>query len=602
MLASEKTTYDYNHQMQKPHYKAGVSWARRHFARLAMLELQGVSWDGTDASPFFARAPGIVPVHEGKIKEITGLAVADQADCNELCGMFFADANNYQTGITFGMAGNWLPALDVFPQAMVILPIGLMIRGWLVSNEWGVVRGITFEVIDNGAPTTEWTIDVIAQERSARPFYYPEPAEIPHVVVPPYTPPYYPPLPPTVAPGGVGRVHIATKNAGVYVTDDITSVSPTWTAVNSGLTGAELNCVWISRDPYTPRTRMYLATGTGANYSIQRNDDLVTPGSWVTKLTSAQAKATWNPAGSDWYFTKMKPQITVAGRLVVYGVTAGTFAPSWILRSDDHGETWIGYQTYNPCGGSYKRVVGAFKLVPSPHKWEHVWVFGTHHVSVWKGSAAYRTWEGDMNHPSSVVRILQAGYPYGTGGNGHIPYADNSDENRVYLYNWPQGWNYQFYRVDAGLWTAGTVLSNTCDGGRYKALTNITPAFLGADVVRAGSLLGSYTEDKDRIWFVEHYTGICGLSNNAGTSWTQKTSLPVRPGCTSGFPTNSQYFFAGNESGGTIFDHDPPLLYVSDDEGDTWQNKTGDLYTKILTFMGWGAGANTGIVTIAPEY
>lgn len=591
MTWAQRSTYDYNHIMAKAHYKAGVSWPRQHFNRQAMLELQAVSWNGSDPTALFSRAPGTVPTCQGQVKEVTGLAVDDQDECNTLAGMFYSALNNFQTGVGFSMAGNWFPALDVFPQAIVGLPVGLTIRGWEADSTSGVVRSIEFHISENGAPQTKWTLDVLVNEKDGLTFEYPDPADLP-IVDPPSPPPDLPPpLPPPPEPGGAGRVHIATSNAGVWVTEDITEAYPTWTSVNTGLSGSGLNVIWMARDPVSPQYRMYLVTGNG----VYLNTNIQTPASWTSQLTPAQAEALCEP-GSTMVFTHLKPQISAPGRIWTRVQATYTYPNSYLIHSDDYGVTWpYSDKAFHWCGGSWPDLVGCTQLIPSPHNPYHVWIFGTGQTSVWKQTALWRTRQGNMQKATSLARVQNTGYPYYSGGGGHIPWADNDDEKRGYLYAWYSGSANHTYRVDDGYWAGGTGPDETCDPLYYTALTDITPTFAAPGF--KPSLFGSYTEDKDRIWFIDDY-GVCGLSNNAGNTWMQKASVGFGCHCASGFPTNSSLFFAGIYDGGSI--HDSTLIKVSDDGGDSWSDRSGDLYDGICALLGGYPKVN--IVTIAPEF
>ena len=95
-------------------------------------------------------------------------------------------------------------------------------------------------------------------------------------------------------------------------------------------------------------------------------------------------------------------------------------------------------------------------------------------------------------------------------------------------------------------------------------------------------------------------------------TWTEKSSVPFKTSCFSGFPYSSNKIYAGRDPvrDPTPEDQDPPdtaLIYVSWDRGDTWHDVTGDLWdqTKALGFRKDDEGNNLGargLVTIAPRY
>jgi hypothetical protein len=332
--------------------------------------------------------------------------------------------------------------------------------------------------------------------------------------------------------------------------------------------------------------------------AVYRNNDLDISGAWSAVYTEVQANARW-PSGYTWHFNLLKPQIAVPGRVWLYAVTNQPAVPSksYLIATNDFGTSWpLGYQVYQYCAAYFPEEYGATNLIPSAHNWQHVWLAGLASISVFGERSILRPIEGNSLHPSTLQRIgpQTVGYNSGTM---HIPYADNADESRIYLINWGTTGGI-LYRADNGLWVPGTTKATTCNPANYRPVVTITPGFgYPGDNPK---LFNSYTEDKDRIWFIAA-TKVCGVSDNAGATWTQKTSLPYGMKCASGFPSNSNYFFAGR----TQTDWSVPsnqLIYMSDDAGATWQDKTGDLFTAIKAYMSGSGTFETGITTIAPEY
>lgn len=608
MKWDERTAYGKNHDMNENHFKAGVSWYRQHYARIAMLELQAVAWDGSTPTALFGRSPGIVPLYEGKVKEVNGLAVTDQDECNTLCGMFYAAENNTLTGLTFNMVGNWKPALDVFPQAMAKLPTGFKVRGQDVGGEWVVVRTVEFDISSNGAPHTAWTVDHVVQEKYGRAFYYPQPEEV--VPTPPTNPPVPPPPPPVPDPTPPGRVHIALFNSGVWMTDDVNDDNPHWEPVNTGLPDIDyqgLNTDWFARDPLNPRTTAYLMTRD----SFYKNTNVNGGGAWVEKFTVAQAFSQYQH-GTGYEFRKMKPQVSAPGRVWLITKSIGflTINPANIWISDDYGESfmWVG-PINSPCAPWYGESIGftawhtdsqkhnAGNVVPSAHNPEFVFFFANDgSASAYSASMWMRYVNGDFLHEFSLTRHSEEQW-LGPPCSGHVPYKNNPDDAMLYITNW-NGLQ-TLHRIEQGSgWAPYTNRYTTCDVENYTEMIDVTPPF-GA-LSWNPAVFGSYTYDSYRIWFATDRGVAVGVSNDGGDTWTRKTDAPFPVGVCSGFPTARRWFFVGRHAAEQAVPGEP-LFAASNDEGATWRDKTGDLWDQLTLF--WGGGPpDEGLTTIAPEY
>lgn len=592
-----------NHDMFKAYYKGdGVIWPRMHRRPYSMIELAGVVWDGTEPEPLFSRSPGIVPVHEGTVKEISGLAVEDQDDLNTLCGMVYAEMVNLHEGIRIPKSGNWMPALDIFPQAMVKLPYDFEVRGVNIGDNWVVVRTVTFTVQDYGAPVMNWTVDRLNDEFYGRAFYYPTPEEtfIPPSVPPPTSPPPAPPPPATTT----RKVIIATFQHGIWLTSDFDSSSPTWGSLNNGLSGNDLNPQWFARDPVNYKTQAYLATKD----SLLRNDAIDSNGTWVTKCSQAQLTSIASGiqgSSADWACVrKMKPQICMPGAVfmilswhmsdgsadcnmaVIYTTDRmQTFAPTPKIVTKCGSPLFMDY--VRVCGPQDDSGYGWGQLVASPHTpWKLHLAFSMRAPSSLHTAAYYMFPDVRDWFPSWLGRW----YYHGAVTDGwtpscHVPYKDNYNENLIYV----PGGGTETYRYPNQVATA------LADCNALGSRTNIDPAF--GNIPSVPSLFGSYTWDKNRIWFAGK-AKVIGVSNDGGSTWTQKTDCITWPGCASGFPYNNQLFIVGLAQ---YHATDDVKIAASYDGGETWQDKTGDLVTKVRTEFA-DPNAQPALVTIAPEW
>ena len=127
--------------------------------------------------------------------------------------------------------------------------------------------------------------------------------------------------------------------------------------------------------------------------------------------------------------------------------------------------------------------------------------------------------------------------------------------------------------------------------------------------------IGTYTPNPDRVYvFNGGNPSRFAISEDAAVTWTEKSSVPFQTSCFSGFPYSAAKVYAGRHA---LTDPTAPppehhaddssLIYVTWDDGDTWHDVTGDLWTKTqalgLRVDGEGSPLGTkGIVTIAPRY
>jgi hypothetical protein len=100
----------------------GVTLERRTRARVGLLDISGVSWDGTVATPIFARAPGAVMRRYGAIASRDRLLFADQTAANVLSGLLLAAENNPNPLVTLPLAAN-NRLIDIAPAQYVTLSL-----------------------------------------------------------------------------------------------------------------------------------------------------------------------------------------------------------------------------------------------------------------------------------------------------------------------------------------------------------------------------------------------------------------------------------------------------------------------------------------------
>jgi hypothetical protein len=177
----------------------------------------------------------------------------------------------------------------------------------------------------------------------------------------------------------------------------------------------------------------------------------------------------------------------------------------------------------------------------------------------------------------------------------HIPYDQTYWQGRpTILYFIP------------GVW-AGTVVATTAiyPLKNNTAITNLPWGGTPASCHRHQGSLATFTGNAQYVYcFSFDKPSRLAVSNNGTQTWTEKSSVPVKTSCFSGFPRDEKKLYAGRHPTlDPTGEGDESLIYVSWDRGETWHDITGDLYekTQALGIRDGGLGAS-GLVTIAPRY
>jgi hypothetical protein len=124
----------------------GIQFERRTVPDVSLLELSGVNYDGTTATPMMSRAPGNVYRRYGRIEALDRLLFADQTSCNEMAGLILANMNNPYPSILIPLAANQR-LFDITPNQYATLTIaaGDTPRGIVWTNQKIIPRRVTFE-------------------------------------------------------------------------------------------------------------------------------------------------------------------------------------------------------------------------------------------------------------------------------------------------------------------------------------------------------------------------------------------------------------------------------------------------------------------------
>jgi hypothetical protein len=228
-----------------------VDWAgelqieRQVVEQAALIDLSGVAWNGTAATPFFALAPGHVFKHYGAVEVVDRLMLTDQASTNTLAGLVSAWRNNPYPKIDVSLAANHR-LFDLTPYQRLTLAIAAADtpRG-LTESLTLIPRSIGYKHDARaGVLLTEATFEAeVVADLAVTGDTPPDPPDPPIVPVePPIEPP--PIDPPLVA--TAYEVWFATSNAIYWSGDYFNGGQPTWNKV-AGLP-ADLTLIYDFRN------------------------------------------------------------------------------------------------------------------------------------------------------------------------------------------------------------------------------------------------------------------------------------------------------------------------------------------------------------------
>ncbi len=186
---------------------------------VGMVDLSGMTYDGTSSTPLLARAPGRVFKRLGSISTRDRVLLTDQAQANAIAGLILGQANNPFPRLSFDLAMN-NRMIDIAPAQYCAVDIAAedTLRGFVCANKRLIPRVVAIEHnADSGALLTSIDFEgeneqlpAVTIERGT-PFMpnEPEQPDLPDFPLfpPPYLPPpggwppYIPPPPPPTEAG-----------------------------------------------------------------------------------------------------------------------------------------------------------------------------------------------------------------------------------------------------------------------------------------------------------------------------------------------------------------------------------------------------------------
>ena len=128
----------------------------------ALVDMSGVAYTGgSSATPLFSLSPGHVFRRYGAVQRRERLALANQTDANELCGLLAGKANNEYPNVDIRLAANHR-ALDICPHQYITLTVAETDteRGISFTDKKFVPRRVSLRHNpDTGTLTTDITVE-----------------------------------------------------------------------------------------------------------------------------------------------------------------------------------------------------------------------------------------------------------------------------------------------------------------------------------------------------------------------------------------------------------------------------------------------------------
>jgi hypothetical protein len=538
-----------------------------HFKQVSQIDFEGLD---SESESWFSLAPA-TPWGSGQGERVDGIRVDDQLEANEVAGLYEGYRNNQWSEIVLPFRGNYR-CFGLYP----IEPIALNLtasqnpRGLVWTNVRCWPKRVTMEYLGNGKLVTTLVAEQDAYGYPGITNTYPNtPVVVPPPGPPPPTTP--PPEPPPATPppysGGtwLTNVYLLT-DLGVYFTSTFSGPGdpmPTWTTVNTGLPGG-CTYKWLEPDPWNPGGRQYLLiTNAGTDEVYTR-----TSGAWskicdTTSLIAVKIAHGWSsPAYSPTIFA-MQADINQQGYLGVWlQYWAGFHGVVAYLFTNDYGATW---DIQNGANASYQ-----FNWAPAA---------GSGQVGDLRGASAYGAGQvlylAEARAPNLYTRLYRSidkGDSWSLVVNNAFPTdyaAFNTDvyQDTSYYLGFSNVGASRFFRrsEDMGAtWSADLLNASMAVGGtvshyRFHALFN--PTGTKAAILRV-------VTDDGAVW----------KSTNAGVSWARTApaaglgSLATEVGLSLCHDADGKLYGLrlGGTSGATR-----RAIFVSDDEGATWEAKAG---------------------------
>jgi hypothetical protein len=478
----------------------------------SLIDLSGISWDGTAATPYFSLAPGHVFRHYGSVEVVDRLMLtASQSDTNTLAGLYSAMRNNPYPKIDVKLASNHR-LFDIAPYQRMTLAIAAADTPRGITEALTLIpRNITYQFGD-GVMLTDATFE--AEVTAALAVTGDTPIDPPTPPIEPIEPPIIPPIDPPPDTDAY-EVWFATEDAIYWSGDYFNGGQPAWNKV----AGAMPTTYWPSggqfyaltngaaiylnnyRDVYECRnpkaasptwTHLFTAGDVVAGYTsspdilINIYGGTLCLGVTITGWTAAGGvygeysggSITWYGPFRDMSFNGGANGSTVVGVSYNSLVLTTPDGPQETFRSgwDRYGNSLHGMPPGTTLAYSNK---STWLSEIDAKVWVFVWNRWGDNTTGWRhldGVDGGKPWTGDVNRTIVLTGAWRGAYYYTVSEAGHL-YISTDGSTYTDTATWLQGtiWDVKYLGGGSLFWIPKTVLASTVLSRLYSPAGAIVP-------------------------------------------------------------------------------------------------------------------------------
>lgn len=401
-----------------------IRFTHQRPARYHWLRANAILASLTDIVPIFAISPGEAPAQGETAAEQGEQLAVSQSALNAQEGHRHARLNAPETPFNIMLAAGADQGIEPANMTWVRVTISSAVaaqRGLTFTT----ARGLPLELnirYDHGRGGLVRSVDLLWERETSGTAATTEEQAEDQLPEPEYDPPptQYDPTPPPTQPTGLGfgTVYVMDKDH-LYRTRDFSASSPTWTDKGPG-TGNHFKDFIL--DPWAPSTTAYLASLTGVY--VSEDMDQVTP-TWTLVLDAADILAATGSSVPTLSAQKLLGSPNIEG-FVAYFYGVDSEQDTWVAITTDRGANWTHYHARDGSGlgGIDSSGHGAVDMVPHLIGGAHTFYLATSDGDkLLKSTDSGATWSTAGTFPDNIQN------PHVV----HCPYEGNEDGQTVYV-------------------------------------------------------------------------------------------------------------------------------------------------------------------------
>jgi len=561
-----------------------------HPPRVGLVRMGGFSYE----TPLLSQAPGTAPTQSESTIYKEGYIVEDQTELNLWSGCTWKKGNLDFPQVPMEMIGYW-PVFDPADQEFVRITITdpLSRNAW--TNKDFIVRGVTFR--DLMLPGTCRTELLLEEENVVQ---YGETQTIPTAPTPApreYNPPPGPVSPPNFC-GGLEKVILRT-NQGIFITNNFNELVPgdvIWEASNNNLSATQQDNIVDMAFDYNDGERLFMVVETYdntmamADKGVFRNADIFGIAAWEQRfsgqwvqdylcITDGQPNCGVGsgacPDAPDPPYQGSNSNACI-GVFRAIGCDPVTGQIGMIGGAEDPFNATKSCRCY---GIGFYSADALATLTMAVTDFKH----GSH-LCVWQP----RDFDGGHLTSSGGVMLYTYGCAWSPASDRHRAYSldggntiitDGPGEvfgDHFSLWHTRADTDVIFYTTELGSGN-GDDIAISADGG----VTFTVWADLLTDHPQdSGQALTLHFMDTDRVMMIGMTAGVIYYSTDGGFTWGACASQdPDEPYCIAAcadpsWPIPDGYGFI---TGANQPADDDNWVFLTRDQGQTWENRTGNL-------------------------